>query len=280
MMLVSLRNKRLGLVFICVLNIMPAWVFAESAGQNKLTIEKSLLTSGEWRQREGGFRRLIGSGPSTVPEANVGRRVWNLIEQHPEQATEIRRILAELLEIENAFARKNVVAKQEGPEAAERYSAYYGDLIEAVACLDDPVAINALAGAIHSGGIAMRALIKFGREAIPAVDRMWADSDPSIRHGALLVYAGILKKGTVNKLSNEYSDIRRKGFDGATDKDALVRMGALRVLNELGDSSSVELIKAIAERDPARLPGKGEGGKDLYPVRNLASRLLAEREKK
>jgi hypothetical protein len=104
------------------------------------SIEK--LRSSQWKVRSEGFREASKLPPGNRPEG-------------------LRPALIGALERENALVAT-------GAELDESFSAYYADLIQAVARLKDPRAAGALLGALGAGVTAADGLLALGAPAVEA----------------------------------------------------------------------------------------------------------------
>jgi HEAT repeat protein len=67
---------------------------------------------------------------------------------------------------------------------SEEYVNYYGDLIAAVAALQDVRSLDALVGAIATGNMAIGTLVGFGKQAVTPVARQLQHTDPHVRSAA------------------------------------------------------------------------------------------------
>jgi len=227
----------------------------------------------EWKTRRDAFHGLLRLGSGDV--SYIPRPLAELLGKYPDQADEIKGGLIQLLEKENSMVQNFA---KEGQRFGEDYSNYYGDVIAAVSTLKDTRSINALVGAIATGGMAARGLAELGPASIDPVLRAAANGDPLVRSSALQVLIVIVRTAPGDASTDRARRLRIKEtlLRSATDPDPSVRMSAATGLAALGDPDGVPVLERLAEHDPFFLPGQAEGGKDLYVVRNIANRALSE----
>jgi len=216
------------------------------------------MNSQTWTAREKAFREM----PNLA----------DLAKQDPSETDRLRLGLIRLLTVENETVRN---AKRTGLRfTTEEHSDYYGDLIGAVADLNDKRAIPALLGAITSGGMATRGLARFGEQALTPVLNRLSDPDPLVRASVLWTVRHMLRMGTASDLSC-HARIEAALRSSLRDPDFVVRSAAISAVEYLDDRQEfVPTLRELAEHDPERIPGKSDDGGEHYPVRLEAKRLL------
>ena len=130
------------------------------------------LKGDQWAKRSEAFYRLVALGAAAGQGRGVKPALSGLIGKNPQKADELKAALAATLALENQVARK-------GGSLPADFTDYYGDLIMAVSSINDPRSVNALAGALGSGNMAVIALVGFGDAAVDAVIRQIDQSTDS-----------------------------------------------------------------------------------------------------
>lgn len=201
------------------------------------------------------------------------RGIRGFLVRHPEQADSVKLGLIHLLSSENdLFVR----SKNPGP-LTEEDGEYYAEVIDVVSSLDDERAIPALVGAMTTGGMAQRALLRYGTKSLGSVLEQLTNPDPLVRSVAVSTGIHILRKGTDPSSRKQIDDIVKLSLK---DPDLVVRGSAVQEIDCLGDREEfVPTLEQLAKNDPAKLPGKaldgGDGG-EFYPVRYDARRILRD----
>jgi hypothetical protein len=119
----------------------------------------------------------------------------------PKDADLLRLGIIQLLSHENKGGLKepdDVKAENYGEGYGENKSEYYAGLIEFVASFNDERAIPALLGAAGSGGMATRAVARFGKRALSPIFAQERGQDPRRAEGALFVIRDMLEFGLVS----------------------------------------------------------------------------------
>ncbi len=213
---------------------------------------------------------------SEMPSLN---RVYK---QDPAEADRLKVGLIHLLVVENAESTVAVSATEATPgntteEGDEEYSDYYGNLIGMVADLNDERAIPALVGAITTGGMATRALARFGDKSVgPLLDRLH-DPDNMIRSSVLFTIRDLLEMHISIAPASQLR-IRKALRTSLDDADYSVRRSAISAIEYLDNREEfVPTLEKLAQSDPVKLSGTPDDGGDggqFYPVRQDARRLL------
>ena len=189
-----------------------------------------------------------------------------------------------LLERENTRMEElNLRYEKTGQKIGEDYDTdYYGNVIAAVVTLKDIRSMNALLGAITTGGMATRTLAEFAPSSLDPVLAKLQHADPLVRISALHVLEGILEPPNYDKVKDPVyrSKIKQAIIRATSDQNPVVRGAAAWALSSLGDTDVIPLLERTAREDPAFLAHQAEGGKDLYFVRLNAQRALARIKRK
>src|SRR6185437_249883 len=180
--------------------------------------------SPKWDQRANAFRALLRLGSN---ETEFAPRPLHLaLARFGHEANQIHLALIALL------AREDDAANN-APRGywSEAYMNYYGDLIAVVGTLGDPRSIDALVGAVETGGDATEPLAAFGSEAIPALLARMRDGDMLARFACLEVLVAMLEPlnrslVTPSGFAAIASAVRSEGHD----ENAQVRAVAIRGL--------------------------------------------------
>jgi len=178
----------------------------------------------------------------------------------------------------NTASTESSANENYGEGYGEDKSEYYASLIGFVAGLNDERAIPALLGAAGTGGMATRAVARFGERALDPTLAQVKNPDPDLAEGALWVIREMLKMRTV---SDPDSHLRikntLKSALGSPDHD--VRETAIFAIEYLDDREEfVPMLQDIAEHDPYKSPynlgSRGNGEDGQYVVRRGARLLL------
>lgn len=227
------------------------------------------LTSDQWEIRRTAFAKLIG--PPGYPSRGLAKLrpvLLETLEKSEETAEERKIMLIQLLEAENSY-----LESQE--RVSEDYTEYYADVILVVTTLKDPRSVNALVGAINSGGMATRTLISFGIVSVEPVVRALITSDPSTRSSLTRILSRMLvESNDIAEDAASRSMIKQALTLAAKDTYPIVRRGAIDGLMALGDQKSIGLVKEMAEFDPYKTTYPPIG---RYIVRERARKALGDR---
>jgi hypothetical protein len=214
------------------------------------------MSSEKWVDREKAF--------SEMP--NIG----DINRQDPSEADRLKVGLIHLVTLENAEVRKR-------KGLTEEHSEYYAGLVGAVAALGDERAIPSLVGAITTGGMATRALAKFGDKALDQVLSQLRSPDDEVRSSVLFTIRDLLEMriAIAPAWHGRITDAIRSSLD---DPAFLVRGSAIAAIEYLDNREEfVPALQKLAQTDPVKLPGKPDDGGDggqFYPLRQDARKLL------
>lgn len=245
-----------------MLLVFPVHLVAQQPREAQSTVSNALdgMKSPKWRQRMQSF------GEASGLMASAGT--------NPRDADRLRLGIIQLLATENSD--KAVPADEaEGEEQGE----YYTGLIAFVGDMGDERAIPALLGASGTGGVATRAVARFGKKALDPTLAQVHGKDPRLADDALFVIRDMLEFGLV---TDPQSLLRiRNAVRSALDaEDSGLRDTAVCLVEYLDNREEfVPKLKDIAEHDPAKLPNqpKADGSVgDFYFVRASAIRSLQQ----
>jgi HEAT repeat protein len=159
---------------------------------------------------------------------NAADLTSRLLRDRPEERTAVVASLISLLERENVRVRRPF---------DERFSNYYGDLIWSVASLRDAGAVQALLGAVETGGLATNGLASLGQAALPATLQALNTTDRGVRNGVLRVLAKMAVPRPQSPLDAESTArIRESLLKGIGDDDPFNRAVSIRGLIHFDDA--------------------------------------------
>ena len=210
--------------------------------------------------------------------AEVGPRVAldRFFARHPDQADQVKLQLIQLLSEENYYF---IESKNPPPDPHEEdeIGEHYADLIDTVASLDDARTIPALVGAMNTGGMAQRGVLKYGDMALEPVLAQLKNPDALVRASALAMSIALLGRHTDVASKTRIRELIRSSL---TDPKPVVRSRAVKEIDCLDNRQDfVPMLEQIAKTDPWKLPGKADDGGDgdeFYPVRFDARRVLRD----
>ena len=202
-----------------VILIGASLISAQSTTVSQSNVDPVLdqLRSSNWEQRSSAFEeatKLIGShrqSRQTDDELRVG--LINFWKTENENRTKARSG-QELSGIKNGDSDQAAPAETWSEERSD----YYGDLIGAVADLNDERAIPALLGAAATGGMATRGVARSGRKSLEPVLQQINSQDPLLAGGAVFVLRDMLEYRTL-------SDVASMGRIKSALRVALTRPG-------------------------------------------------------
>ncbi|HEY6347667.1 MAG TPA: hypothetical protein VIY49_39755 [Bryobacteraceae bacterium] len=167
-----------SIIFPATLTFVLITVASSAIAQTNLSQLIAQLQSADWTARSQAFQALsmVGFGSSDqLTLAVIG-----------------------LLTLENDDVASNTITPGPVSDNDESYAEYYGDVIAAVARLNDPRSITALVGAIKTGNIAMDAIANFGTNALSQVVQQLSSTDPMNRSSAALTIGKMIDANLVS----------------------------------------------------------------------------------
>lgn len=229
--------------------------------------------SSRWEARSDAFYGLLKlvSGKSDAA-AELAEEILSLA-RVSSKSDRIRRALVSLLLRENEYATTQ-------QQLSETYTDYYGNLVWEVSLLREPESLNALLGAINTGGMATSAIAAFGGRAIMPIIELLNNNDVFTRESATGVLSEMLQPENARTLSDIYArqQIKRGLLKSAADPSPYVRIAAVAGLLRLGDRDCVSVLKDLSANDSTEASELG-GERGYYPVREAASKALLQLER-
>jgi hypothetical protein len=225
------------------------------------------MTSKTWTERSNAFSEatdLMGSADTSAGDID-----------------RLRLAIIQLLVHENNGGLKepdNVAPENYTEGYGEDKAEYYAGLISFVAELNDERAIPALLGAAGSGGMATRAVARFGKRALDPTLTQLKSQNSDLASGASFVVMQILKLHTTSD-SDSHLRIKDALKSALVSPDYRTRANAMYPVEYLDDREEfVAILQDIAAHDSYKSPyyvtneGKTVGGD--YLVRRHAQLLL------
>ena len=228
--------------------------------------------------REKAFNDMMGllNEENHDPAASgLGDVLASFLVRHPDQAERVKLGLIQLLGSENDHF---VLGKNAPPGGyQEEDSEYYAEVIDTVSSLDDERVIPALVGAMTTGGMAQRGLLKYGDKSLRPVMEQLKNPDALVRAFALGISINLLEKRNGPNSQERVTDLI---LSALKDPDDVVRSQAVREIACFKDRQKfVPTLETIAKSDPQKLTGRatdGGDGEEFYPVRYDARCVLRD----
>lgn len=276
-----LKVRQVLLVFVLGLTLgMAANAQGVSAGSNDVAGALARMKSGDLHTQKLAFDDLMNQvssasaahGGARTVERSQALRMY--LTQHPEQADQVKLGLISLLSLENDYF---VESKNPPPDPYQEddIGEHYAELIESVASLDDERTIPALVGAMTTGGMAQRGLLKFGDRALEPVLAQLKNRDALVRAAALRLGISLLEKHADPVSRARIRELIRSSL---RDPKPVVRTQAIWMIGCFDDRGDfVPELEEIAKTDPWELPGRADDGGDgdqFFPVRYDARRAI------
>jgi len=266
--------RNIFLLFMIAL-VLSAILSAQAApsGTDQLSSILVRMSGKDLHKREAAFNdmmALIYEGKKGTAESGHADALAKFLKQHPEQADGVKLGLIQLLKADNADFQGGATGTY-----TEDDMNHYAEVVNVVSSLKDERAIPALVGAMTTGGMAQRGILKYGDKAFaPVLDQL---KSPEVRSSALDMSFALLEKR-----AGPAAQAQTKELILAYIKDpgSVVRRSAVQEIGCLEDRQDfVPLLKEIATTDPVKFPGKaldGGDGDDFYPVRADARQVLRD----
>jgi hypothetical protein len=268
---------------ILIVGIALSWpVYAQQGGSednSKLSDIVARLRSGDLHTGEAAFNDLttrIASEERNYPQPQTSSdSLGKFLARHRDQGDQIKLGLIHLLATEN-----HLFIQDKNPPV-DAYTdddlGHYKQLVYTVSSLNDERVIPVLVGAMTTGGIAERGLLKYGDAALRPLQDAFKNPDALVRARALGISMTILeKKKDPASHAQEESLVQAALQDSAM----VVRSDAVHEIGCLSNRQDfVPLLARIDKTDPDKLPGKaldGGDGEEFYPVRYDARRVLRD----
>jgi len=229
--------------------------------------------------REAGFDELMRAIASD--EASQGlppdseQLLARYFDTHPNQSERVKVGLIQLLAKED----ETFISDKSVPPGTytENDSEYYATLIDTVSSLNDDRAIPALVGAMTTGGIAGRGVLKYGDKALGPVLEQLKNPDGLVRASALGMSVVLLDARHDPASHKQAIGLIRLAL---TDSASAMREEAVLVIRCLAERQDfVSALENISKTDPENFPGRSDDGVDgdhFYPVRVVARQVLRD----
>jgi len=250
-----MQVRQFAYAFIVNVSLLVA---AQEGSMIHANVSRTLheMNSESWMDREKAFTEMPN--------------VADINKQDPSAADRLKVGLIHLLIVENAEAMKR-------KGLTEEHSDYYGNLVGAVADLGDERAIPALLGAIATGGMASRALAKFGDKALDSVFIELQNPDRFVRSSVLFTMRDLLEM-RISIAPASQARVRSVLHSSLEDPEFIVRGSAVAAIEYIDNREEfVPALEKLAQTDPVKLPGTPDDGGDggqFYPLRQDARKLL------
>ncbi len=190
-----------------------------------------------------------------------------VLREFPAEAGDIRTGLIQLLDRENTR-----VFRTSGVVLAEWYLTYHGDLIDAVASLKDPAAIDVLFDALPTGMMAASGLANLGEHALPKILAGAKHQSWEMRRETAVVAGVAMERRQALGLSQgSVGQLRGMLLKLTNDPQRFVRDHAVRGLQTVNDAEVRARVKHLAtdESDCQTV-----GGRRACPVQLAAKGWL------
>jgi hypothetical protein len=279
-------KMRSGIPVLILLLVFTAASYGQQKsfhGSNEVSDILGHMRNGDLHTQKVAFDNLMTHINFDAAETPKGTQVSDrsaafskFFTQYPDQADQVKQGLIQLLSRENYYF---VESKNPPPDSYEEdeIGEHYAEVIDAVASLNDERAIPALVGAITTGGMAQKGLLKYGDKALEPVLAQLKNRDALVRASALGLGIALLEKRSDPTSLAQIRDLIRSSL---TDPKPVVRSQAIDEIGCLDDRQYfVPMLRQISKTDPWKLPGRaddGEDGNEFYPVRFDARRALRE----
>lgn len=266
------------LLFIIGLTLVGMSAQTVSSGNEQLPNILARMKDQDLHTNIAAFHDLLtyasAESPHSTKPKGPSETLNDFLVGHPENADQVKLSLIQLLTEEN---HSFIETKNPPPDsdASDDVGEYYAELVDTVSSLNDDRAIPALVGAMTTGGMAQRGVLKYGDKALTSVMEQLKSSDALVRASALGMTTGILEQ---KKDAASHALVISLIQSSLKDPGAVVRSQAVQEIDCLDERKDfISILQEIAKTDPLRLPGKaldgGDGGQ-FYPVRADARQVL------
>jgi hypothetical protein len=264
------------IALLLIVGLLPPAVLLAQAAPSSTDQLSSILArmSGKGlHEREAAFNNmmaLITEGQKQATDSDRATALTSFFKQHPEQADRIKLGLIQLLKADNVDFQGSAPGTY-----TEDDMDHYAEVVDVVSSLKDERTIPALVGAMATGGMAQRGILKYGDKALAPVLQQLKSSDALVQSQALMMsFALLAERG------DAVSQAKIRELILAYVKAPLEpsRRVAVQEIDCLDDRQNfVPLLEEIAKTDPEKQEGKPLDGGDnnqFYPVRADARRVL------
>ncbi len=182
------------------------------------------------------------------------------------RSPELRVALIKALEQENALRRARWQASRRGETLEPIMDDIYGSVAQEVVEMRDPRAIPALAGAVGSGMMVIRALVEFGEPAARAVLEVVdsPNTTPQGVDGGLLALRMMVENSGIRPLSpDKWERIRRAALQHLTERQSTVVLWQAIDLAVVLDDPDLRRIVQLLASDRNEVIARGVTDPDL-----------------
>lgn len=234
------------------------------------------LSSANPMTRMESFYALMRSDSARAGERPFIPRIASakLLRANPTRAEKIKTALINAIVQENIYVKNS---EKRNFQLTENYSDYYGDLIGAVAFLQDVRSLNGLLGAITTGGMVTDGLADLGAPAVDGAYLKLFEEDPLVRAGATRALGKFLQRPQLMESSSEAQVKAQRGLMRAlNDQNPHVRAAAVESVAPIRDVPEIrQKLESMPERSQ---PPQSEAQGARSPVRESINRTLSVKE--
>jgi hypothetical protein len=267
----SERGRAL-IVLLAVTLVVP--LSSQPSGTPASIYHARLARAVGWQERSAAFYSLLASVPN-ADRAHPWIVLKQVLASDPVNADRLTIDLIAALQTEATWVKAQ-------SDVSEGFGSYEGDLIAAVASIEDRRAVPALFLVIDTGNMAVSALASSGDEALSrALVALKEVNEEGMRHSLMILLARIAQPE--NLLNVKSLDLKAQMnsalVNGLTDQSQFVRGTAIAGLVSLGDPDVIPALAVVARSDPfTSSAGRGAGRYVLREQAQDALRKLSERQ--
>ncbi len=186
-------------IFSVVAAFAPPASAQGTSASSELSQAIAQLADKRGQERSKGFYRLLKIGSESTEakgSASVKPAISGLLAKNPQKAEDVKAGLRAALDLENRVAKS-------GASLSAEFTDYYGDLIQAVAALNDKKSAGALAGALGTGYMVNNALVALGDDSVDAVlQQLGQTQERTVKLSACTVLQKMLDPGNRNAIKD------------------------------------------------------------------------------
>jgi hypothetical protein len=230
------QEMRSSLLLFIVGLVLPAVILAQAApsGTDQLSSILVRMRDRDLHAHLTAFYDLLNYASSEAAHGTQPRGPSDILNgflsRHPDKADQVKLALIELLKEEN---HSFIETKNPPPDSHDEddVGEYYAALVDTVSSLNDERAIPAVVGAMTTGGMAERGVLKYGDKALEPVMEQFKSSDALVRASALEMATAILEEKNVPAAHALVLNLLRVSLK---DPGAVVRTQAVWEIGLLG----------------------------------------------
>lgn len=269
----GLSERLRGLIAVLALaSAVP--LVGQPSGTPASIYHARLAQAAGWQDRSAAFYSLLGSVPSD-DRAHRWAVLKQILASDPVNADRLRTDLIDALQTEATWVRAQ-------SDVGEGFGSYEGDLIAAVASIEDRRAVPALFLVVETGNVAVSALASSGDEALSrALAALKEVNEEGMSHSLTILLARIAQPENLLKIKSRDLIVQMKLalVNGLTDQSQFVRGTAIAGLVSLGDPNVIPALEVVAHSDSfISSGGRAAGHYVLREQAQEAVRKLSERQ--